>query len=113
MQSIPKVCSIDEFVAKLTMEHLDHGTDHFADLVEKERLTFKVEANEFYGLVIRLLSDLECILVDVHKLIRSHFHHVAACSRLMRLDFLGIVVIPLSALEVSPELIQCRLLIII
>ena len=103
---------LNEARAELPMVHLDHGTDHFADLVEEERLALKVEAHELYRLRVVLVRHLQTVPIHVHELICRHLHHVAHGSGLVRLDLLREVVIFFGALEISPELMQLGFLLL-
>lgn len=103
---------LDEARAELPMVHLDHGADHFADLVEEERLALQVEAHEFDSLRIFLVRHLQTVPIHVHELICRHLHHVAHGSGLVRLDLLREVVILFGALEIGPELMQLGFLLL-
>ena len=97
---------LDEARAELPMIHLDHGADHFSDLIEEERLALQVEAHKFDSLRIFLISHLQTVSIHVHELICRHLHHVAHGSGLVWLDLLSVIVILFGALEISPELMQ-------
>ena len=101
---------LDEARSELTMKHLNHAPDHFSDLIKEKRLAFKVEADELNGTRVTLLGDSVIVLVNIHKLICCHLHHVALRGSLMRFDLFRVVMVLFSALKFCPQVVQTRFL---
>lgn len=95
------------------MEHLNHAADHLTDLIEEERLTFEVEANEFYCLSIICVRHCICLTIHIHEFVRLHFHHVALCCHLMSSDILSEIVVLFGAFETLPELLHLLALLLV
>ena len=87
------------------MKNLYHASDHFPDLVVKEGLAFKVEADEFNRIRVVCRRALEGLCVDVAELGRVHVDHEPLGGHLMGFDLFRVVVVLMGTNKTAPTLL--------
>lgn len=95
------------------MKSLDHGTNHFPDLVVQKALTFQIKVHELQRPVVFFISHFKSVLIDIHIVVGSQLNHKPLRCCVFRPHFFGVIVILLSSSKrVLPELVQLCFLVL-
>ena len=93
---------IDKLVTQHAVEHLNHTTDHFPNLIVQKGLSLEVKSDELNSIWVIRVCDFECLFVHIHVFTCFHFNHESLCGHLMSFNVFCVVVIFVSSDEVFP-----------